>query len=142
MSYSEWVKGRETGYIDRAKLLNEMEHECENCEFRDSDGYECEECDYAHAMLYVKAQKAIKMQPVKHGRWKPAKNGDEEYLYLSTILGIPVEDLPKYAYCSECHFSFATNGVDKTGKALIHKAVYKYCPNCGAKMDDTETIKG
>ena len=62
MSYSEWVKGRETGYIDRAKLLNEMEHECENCEFRDSDGYECEECDYAHAMLYVKAQKAIKIQ--------------------------------------------------------------------------------
>ena len=64
MSYSEWVKGRETGYIDRAKLLNEMEHECENCEFRDSDGYECEECDYAHAMLYVKAQKAIKIQPL------------------------------------------------------------------------------
>ena len=70
MSYSEWVKGRETGYIDRATLLNAMEHECENCEFRDSDGYECEECDYAHAMLYVKAQKAIKLQPVKHGYWK------------------------------------------------------------------------
>lgn len=37
--------------------------------------------------------------------------------------------------CSNCGKTVCTNGKDKTGKALIAKAVYKYCPNCGAKMD-------
>lgn len=107
MSYSEWVKGRETGYIDRAKLLNEMEHECENCEFRDSDGYECEECDYAHAMLYVKAQKAIKLQPVKRGKWRFTEK---------LILGNPYGSYQ----CSECMYHVPCEE--------------NYCPNCGADM--------
>ena len=112
MSYSEWVKGRETGYIDRAKLLNEMEHECENCEFRDSDGYECEECDYAHVMLYVKAQKAIKIQPVKHGKWEYYKNNG-------------IFDTHKCTLCGEKYEIYM--GIEPT-------TIYKYCPNCGAKM--------
>ena len=105
MSYSEWIKGRETGYIDRAKLLNEMEHECENCEFRDSDGYECEECDYAHAMLYVKAQKAIKMQPVKRGEW----TGDD------------------IKSCSIC-------GNEAYWDTDYGQQLFDYCPYCGADM--------
>ena len=123
MSYSEWVKGRETGYIDRAKLLNEMEHECENCEFRDSDGYECEECDYAHAMLYVKAQKAIKLQPVKRGEWVC-----NEELYYNGM-----------AKCSCCKAEFYVEDL----QALQGDAEYvKFCPNCGADMINPETIKG
>ena len=110
MSYSEWVKGRETGYIDRAKLLNEMEHECENCEFRDSDGYECEECDYAHAMLYVKAQKAIKLQPVKRGKWENPKSVGNGIIY-----------------CSVCR-NEAYWDTD------YGQQLFDYCPYCGAKM--------
>ena len=123
MSYSEWVKGRETGYIDRAKLLNEMEHECENCEFRDSDGYECEECDYAHAMLYVKAQKAIKLQPVEHGKWESSQRTIE----TGTV------------YCSNCAIEYYISDLQTVGdcNGIVH-----YCPNCGARMDDTEPIKG
>ena len=121
MSYSEWVKGRETGYIDRAKLLNEMEHECENCEFRDSDGYECEECDYAHAMLYVKAQKAIKLQPVKRGYWIAENRDSRGYADCYT--------------CSNCQSYTYTY-------TLMRDCEYDYCPNCGAKMNEAETIKG
>ena len=120
MSYSEWVIGRETGYIDRAKLLNEMEHECENCEFRDSDGYECEECDYAHAMLYVKAQKAIKIQPVKRGKWEYYKNNG-------------IFDTHKCTLCGEKYEMYMD--IEPT-------TIYKYCPNCGADMREHEAIKG
>lgn len=52
---------------------------------------------------------------VKHGRW------------------IPLND--QIAKCSSCGTMESTYGKDKTGQALIHKAVKKYCPNCGAKMD-------
>lgn len=55
-------------------------------------------------------------EPVKHGRW------------------IPLND--QTAKCSLCGTMESTYGKDKTGQALIHKAVKKYCPNCGAKMDE------
>lgn len=41
---------------------------------------------------------------------------------------------PYMAKCSLCGYIQSTNGADLTGKALVHKAIYKYCPNCGAKM--------
>lgn len=37
--------------------------------------------------------------------------------------------------CSLCGFWQRTNGDDKTGKRLIHNAVYRYCAGCGARMD-------
>ena len=40
----------------------------------------------------------------------------------------------KSAKCSNCgHIQF-TNGEDTTKNTLIHKALYHYCPMCGAKM--------
>lgn len=39
------------------------------------------------------------------------------------------------AKCIECGGVLKSNGIDKTGKALIFNAVYHYCPNCGIRMD-------
>ena len=38
------------------------------------------------------------------------------------------------ARCSLCKHIQTTNGADKTGKGLIFKANYKFCPNCGCWM--------
>lgn len=46
---------------------------------------------------------------------------------------------PKLAKCSACGAILTIHGPDKTGKGLIFKAIYKYCPNCGVKMDGGET---
>lgn len=43
---------------------------------------------------------------------------------------------PKSAECSNCGHLQYTNGKDLTRNALIHKSVYHYCPNCGAKMKE------
>lgn len=59
------------------------------------------------------------VQPVKRGKWK--------------------QIAPQSAICSQCGGALKSNGIDKTGKGYIFKAVYKYCPYCGARMDgDTE----
>lgn len=57
---------------------------------------------------------AADVQPVKRGRW--AQIGEQS------------------AKCTACGGVLKSNGIDKTGKALIFKAVYHYCPCCGAKM--------
>ena len=61
-------------------------------------------------------QEAPTIDPVRHGRW------------------IPLND--QIAKCSVCGAMESTYGKDKTGQALIHKAIKHYCPNCGAKMDE------
>lgn len=55
------------------------------------------------------------VQPVKHGRW--VQIGEQN------------------AKCTACGGVLRSNGIDKTGKALIFNAVYHYCPFCGARMD-------
>lgn len=57
---------------------------------------------------------AADVQPVKRGRW--AQIGEQS------------------AKCTACGGVLKSNGIDKTGKALIFKAVYHYCPYCGARM--------
>lgn len=54
------------------------------------------------------------VQPVKRGNW--VQIGEQS------------------AKCTECGGVLKSNGIDKTGKALIFNAVYHYCPNCGARM--------
>lgn len=58
---------------------------------------------------------AADVQPVKHGRWEQI--GEQS------------------AKCTACGGVLRSNGIDKTGKALIFNAVYHYCPFCGARMD-------
>lgn len=42
------------------------------------------------------------------------------------------------AKCSRCGYTKFTNGADLTGKALVHKVLFPFCPYCGAKMDQEE----
>jgi Pyruvate/2-oxoacid:ferredoxin oxidoreductase delta subunit len=67
---------------------------------------------------YITLAPAIEAEPVRHGRW----------------IDVP-DDNTKIAKCSLCGFWQRTSGYDKTGKHLIHKAVYRYCAGCGARMD-------
>ena len=55
------------------------------------------------------------VDPVKHGKW------------------IPVNE--RAAKCSLCGEWEYTNGKDKTGTAIIHRAIKHYCSNCGARME-------
>jgi hypothetical protein len=69
-------------------------------------------------MQTIDAQPTIEAEPVRHGRW----------------IDTPLPN-SRVARCSLCGFWQRTNGDDKTGKHLIHNAVYRYCAGCGAKMD-------
>lgn len=44
----------------------------------------------------------------------------------------------KLGKCSCCGNIQTTNGRDRTGRSRILTAIYKYCPNCGARMGGTE----
>ena len=59
-----------------------------------------------------------KLGQVKHGKW------------------IPINE--RAAKCSLCGEWEYTNGIDKTGTAIIHRAIKHYCPNCGARMERSE----
>jgi ribosomal protein S27AE len=93
-------------------------------------------CQWSNVMPVIQKLPIVDAQPVTHGEWIPSKM-DAENKENAEMLGIDIEKfLSKAAYCSCCGIQQITNGRDKTGKALIHKAIYRYCPNCGAKMDE------
>lgn len=64
---------------------------------------------------------AADVAPVGHGEWIPISDGE-------------------WAECSECGegYEVSDNGGMTTFKLLCE--FYKYCPNCGAKMDEKEAV--
>jgi hypothetical protein len=106
-------------YLEREALLKSLTQECKDCD--NNFGYDCEECDYAHAMLYVKAEKAADVQPVKRGRW----------------------DFQGYQLfkCTNCKEMFTQDQLEamQNHKDCEEWTFPNFCPNCGARMDgDTE----
>ena len=64
----------------------------------------------------VETQPTVDAEPVQHGKWK----------WLScTYDRVPKE---KEYECSECHHKTIVHGDDMPWE--------KYCPNCGARMDE------
>lgn len=59
---------------------------------------------------FIKMQPTIDAIPVKHGHWKKAYADHEAF-----------GERPFYRYCSEC--------------CEVTVFPYKFCPNCGVKMD-------
>jgi hypothetical protein len=85
---------------------------CEKCKgYYDGHCVHMGECD----IDVIQTAPAADVQLVKRGKWK--------------------QIAPQSAICSECGGALKSNGIDKTGKAYIFNAVYKYCPYCGARMD-------
>lgn len=60
-------------------------------------------------MMTIQEQPTVDAMPVVHGRWLP-ENRTMDYFWV----------------CSECKFPSEAHGAFK---------LYKYCPNCGARMD-------
>lgn len=57
---------------------------------------------------------AVDAEPVRHGRW------------------IQVKTVPSYHYCSYC------KSTHKMSKSCNKYVLFKYCPNCGARMEFKE----
>lgn len=66
---------------------------------------------YSRSVTWVDAIPAADVAPVKHGRWKLEENWETGY-------GVYV------------HVCTACNAITP-----VNVSRYKYCPNCGAKMD-------
>ena len=75
---------------------------------------------YTRAAAIIEQITAEDVQPIKHGRWEYYKNNGIFDTYKCTLCG------EKYEIYMD---------IEPT-------TIYKYCPNCGARMDDDETIKG
>ena len=99
-------------YISRDKILKAIHSYCENC--NNYNGAMCRACDNADNMDIIIDIPAADVQPVRRGKWEQI--GEQS------------------AKCTECGGVLKSNGVDKTGKALIFNGVYHYCPFCGADM--------
>lgn len=63
----------------------------------------------------------IDAAPVVHGRWVRA-NDEQAYFDVEYV-------------CGKCQFVVAVSGI---GTPILYG--YKYCPNCGAKMDAKEDV--
>lgn len=70
----------------------------------------------ANFNFHVGDRDAVDVVPVKHGHWHI------------------VDAYPHNIYCSECHTKFAQEHWEVWEDGSLPR---KYCPNCGAKMDET-----
>jgi hypothetical protein len=109
-------------YISRETALKKLQMQLLDLEADQDKGEYSELCENRgardaldEAIYDIRTLKAADVQLVKRGKWK--------------------QIAPQSAICSECGGALKSNGIDKTGKAYIFNAVYKYCPYCGARMD-------
>lgn len=109
MSESTIGQGKTNDLISRQNVLNIIDWVHYNHCFSPS-----EERIFNYLKEVIAECEASTIDPVKHGKW------------------IPVNE--RAAKCSLCGEWEYTNGRDKTGTAIIHKAIKHYCPNCGARM--------
>ena len=100
--------------IDANNLIEEIREErCYNC--RNFKDMKCDYCGTADYIYMIEDMPTADVAPVVHGRWigKPICGNDN-------------------CRCSECgswHHIHAN---------LRGEIMQKYCPNCGAKMDEKE----
>ena len=107
-------------YIERETFLKEIEERyCLPCkeEGKDYDGCRCRACWVDDMRGDVICAPAADVASVVHGRWV-----DKPLIKSFKHTNIPVVE------CSAC-------GIDFCDIINNHYFMYKYCPNCGAKMD-------
>ena len=117
--------------IESELFLNEMREKQNACKemIQSSDGatYTWTERDhwegvygiFVEMALTLKQQPAVDATPVKHGRWT-----EQHVDYASDCAIDEIQELK----CSVC-------GLYHTTPYMYNITHYKFCPNCGAKMD-------
>ena len=97
-------------YIERKALMRRIkEIHCAECD--SYHGVRCRACCVGDTLDYIESDAAADVAPVVHGRW--------EYTPQTfNTLG-----LIRCPFCKWWSFDKSIDGI------------YKYCPNCGAKMD-------
>ena len=105
-------------YIEREALLDKLNNFCEiNCDYtKKQRSVMCGACGIGDAKIMVEDAIAEDVRPVVHGEWFEDSDPGEEY--------------GTHYACSNCHMCYGT----RTPPEEICN-VYKYCPNCGAKME-------
>lgn len=102
-------------FMGDARIMNQNDEKV----LSEIDGYE--KAINAVYELILDKDLIENVKPVKYGRWEQI--GEQS------------------AKCTACGGVLKSNGIDKTGKALIFNAVYHYCPYCGARMDGDAECK-
>ena len=104
-------------YIEREDVYNTLKAMyCDEC-----TDEKCQMCEYAKIIFVLDNLPIADVQPVKRGRWIAENRDSRGYADCYT--------------CSQCEsyvYSYT----------LMRVCEFDYCPNCGAKMNDTEPIKG
>ena len=106
-------------YIDRNAFGNRMYHEAFE---KDSDMQKWDSGCWIRYKLFEKVLRdtpSADVQPVRHGYWTET----------TEPCGWTDEDC---AECSECHNTFVL-GEYTIGDV---RELFRYCPNCGARMDE------
>ena len=97
-------------YIDRIRVIAAITGQhCARCPgLTNSDYADCNVCGIQHCINAIKLVPGEDVDPVKKGKWEPQDEGDTEL------------------WCSCCNDWFILEPLKKK---------YKYCPNCGARME-------
>ena len=111
-------------YISREAAIEKIRAAagCAECAGSSSALCVCNVCDVYNAIRLVKSLPAADVEPVRSGRWEQADWVDPDGHGFGTVR-TPNAGLR----CSRCACVFK--------KDLLWKQAY--CPNCGAKMEDT-----
>ena len=101
--------------IDADALLEKMSCHCDICKYHCHKPSRCSECDWHEAMDDVDDMDEVEAAPVRHGQW--------------ILPEICYEDIE----CSACH-AYMPLPI-----SFDYRPTYKYCPMCGAKMEEVSS---
>lgn len=106
----------EKEYIERNALLNEIE-EIRPLNWTDTEAEITEQIDYDAFENLVKSQPTADVQEVRHGKNVTPFHPADEFI------------------CSECGIAFKEMSEYIIEDDVYREFYFKFCPNCGAKMD-------
>ena len=102
-----------TEYIVKQQVLEKLD---EFVKLNEDCGFECTALNLAMVSNMIDHIHAADVVPVVHGHWTLERDPD-------------AGDKPVCFHCSVC---------DSDGCHTSIRIAYKYCPNCGAKMDEED----